>query len=844
MFTVANNLTKVFMYKNTLKKKKVFEKINFFSLCLVAFSMPFGIYLTKLAIVLWIFTWLLQLNISKLKIKLDNYEKIIFLVIILFFILEIIGYFYSDNKIYALKSVEIKLFMFLFPIIFISANNLYNKHHKEVLGSFVAGNLFVAIISIIIAFAKSIHFTNNKLVFQASDNADFAFFEAIANGGNYFFYTDFSQFLHPSYASILIIFSIIILFFLNKQTSILQKDFLSKILSNRKLIFLSIFFLTIVTFLFSSKANIIAVCVLLFLIIIFSEIKFKYHYLAIILLISVAFVSRNSRFTTFFKYLSKDYRENISSARTGTQRLYIWKSAFEVTKESPLFGFGTGDVTNELVKKYKKNNNKNLEKRKLNSHNEFIETQLRLGLLGIAFLLFIFIAGGYLAYKNRNYFLLFFFIITVINFFFETMLNRLAGVIFWSFFLNFLLFIKPLQINNNRQISTFIEKIKKLDSFAIFIIPFILYLFHFVINKNMLSQNEIISNSWFKVQHFEITNLTEFITGSWLYACKIPNIYWLNLLPIFILALYNTIVYNILKTIITRFKIIIFIVILVIALILGFNNSFYFNNYNLSILFFLLSLLYFFKFLKQKNKRWRFFIPLLFFALSFITLFDNKNNSPQYSFNKESIELCIKENNDIFINGNYATNIPIIPYLVNKKAILFNANNTDFELNIDKIEYIIISKNKANSKFISKIEKNYKFAYSNEEIYVYRNSNANLWTKKTSWNLPKDGKNNSLFFNKLINEHGIYTVSAKIKYFENDSSINPRITLIAEYDDSIKQKQVEYNLIKDGVERYYKLSLKTDSSKNIIRVYGWILDHSKVNGEKHVSVKEINIGLK
>ena len=836
-----------------IKRIKLFEKIKFISLCLVAVIMPFGIYLTKLAIALWFATWLLQLDISKFKIKLGKYEKIILFAIIIFFILDIIGYFYSADKHYALKIIEKKLYLLFFPIVFITANSLYRKYYKFVLSSFVAGTIFASAISLVVAFAKSISFENNKLIFQATDMQGGSFFESIGYGGNHFFYGNFSIFHHPSYASILVIFSIVILFFLTRQTEIQKKDLLTKILSKKIIAIAIIIYLIIITFLLTSKANIITLLVLFFIVFIFSEIRFKFYYLGLIFLLSIAFTSRNPRFTIYSNYLStkKENNNNILETKTGTARLYIWKSAYEIFKKNAVFGVGTGDTESELTKEYKKEHFNKLEKRKFNAHNEFVETILRLGIVGMTFFLFIFLSGAYLAFKNRNYFLLFFFVISAINFFFESMLNRVAGVIFWSFFLNFLLFIKPVGKSNNIQNKNlFINKLKKLHSFWLFIIPLLFYIVLIAIDKSVLSQDEIIATSWFKIknvfsfQNSELPNITEIITGTWLNICKIPNVYWVKLLAGIVLSAINTVFYKILIILVPKYKKLIFTIILVISLLLGIYYSFYFNNYNFVLLFFLISILFFIKYLKVIRKRSFLFISIIFLTLSVIIFLEKKHTSKQFDIKAEQIYEFIDKNKDIFLKSNFKTDIPILPYLTNKPATIINNNNADFELNTDSTDYFILSSRELNKNLIQKLEKNYKFAYSNDELFVYRNYNTNLWTKKTSWNLPKDSENEPLGFNIYTKEHGIYTMSAKIKYFANDSSLYSRITIIAEYEDKTKDIKVINEIKKDEIERYYELSLKTDNSKELKRIYGWFLDHSKVNGKKHVSIRNIKINVK
>jgi O-antigen ligase len=77
-----------------------------------------------------------------------------------------------------------------------------------------------------------------------------------------------------------------------------------------------------------------------------------------------------------------------------------------------------------------------IEKR-LNLHNQFLETWLSLGMIGILYLIFLLVYPAYLAWKNKKISWLLFIIAVSLNFLFETMLNTQAGVIFISYFYYF-----------------------------------------------------------------------------------------------------------------------------------------------------------------------------------------------------------------------------------------------------------------------------------------------------------------------------------------------------------------------------------------------------------------------
>lgn len=118
-------------------------------------------------------------------------------------------------------------------------------------------------------------------------------------------------------------------------------------------------------------------------------------------------------------------------------------TAFEIIKENFWFGTSPANLTSELEKKYTEYGFIKAEKEHLNAHNQYLETFAGLGILGFLSLLYILSYGFVYAYKNKHYLLFFLLLILAINFMFESMLNRMAGVLFMMFFYSLFVFMKP-----------------------------------------------------------------------------------------------------------------------------------------------------------------------------------------------------------------------------------------------------------------------------------------------------------------------------------------------------------------------------------------------------------------
>ena len=128
-------------------------------------------------------------------------------------------------------------------------------------------------------------------------------------------------------------------------------------------------------------------------------------------------------------------------------RLVIWKSSLHIARHNLAFGVGTGDIQDELNKEYKLMADKDLAvENNLNAHNQYLEVLIENGCIGILLFLSLFAMMIYISVREGNLIYLIFTLIVFVSFMFETMLNRLAGVSFFSIFSFLLLNIKRQNI--------------------------------------------------------------------------------------------------------------------------------------------------------------------------------------------------------------------------------------------------------------------------------------------------------------------------------------------------------------------------------------------------------------
>ena len=119
-------------------------------------------------------------------------------------------------------------------------------------------------------------------------------------------------------------------------------------------------------------------------------------------------------------------------------RTVVWKAAWDVGNHNLPWGTGTGDVKDELLLRYKEIGAVHAEERKLNAHNQFLQTFAALGLPGLAALLLLILvplARLLLPRDPDGSLRACALVLIALNFNVESMLELQAGAVFTGFLL-------------------------------------------------------------------------------------------------------------------------------------------------------------------------------------------------------------------------------------------------------------------------------------------------------------------------------------------------------------------------------------------------------------------------
>jgi O-antigen ligase len=375
---------------------------NFLLQC-IAFTLPLNKSLLPLLIVITIIIWLLEGNFSE---KLHAMKSKFFLMAILLYLLYLVGMLYTANIKAGSFELEQKLSLLIIPLLFFSETKIDLKQSLLILKSFTLGCVLAGIICMA--------------------NAGFRYY--VSGEIESFIYTKFSPIMHTSYFAMYICFAIILILF---NDGIMQ---------NQALKVTTLLFLMLLIVLSSSKSGLFSLGLIMFAKFIY-DIIIKKSYLRVLVFSSLLVVTAITFYFVFPKAFERirEMKQAITSSKseinTNTSRIEIWKLSSKIVLNNILIGVGTGDVKDALNSEYEKQTIAELAEKKLNAHNQYLQTFIALGLPGILSLLSLLSFIAYHTWINKMLDGTLLTIIIAFNLLFESMLETQAGVIFIAFFL-------------------------------------------------------------------------------------------------------------------------------------------------------------------------------------------------------------------------------------------------------------------------------------------------------------------------------------------------------------------------------------------------------------------------
>lgn len=391
------------------KLKSTYLQFGYNIPLLIAFFLPFGIN-HAILILIWAISFFAFDNVKQgFKNVFSNKWSYVLLA---FFLIHALGYFFSLDKSDALNAIEIKLGFLAFPIL-VFASRFNEVQIKKIVISFVSGCVLATVICLFRAFYLY-------------------FFEDV----NAFFYSDFNYFLHPSYFAMYLVFAqlIVMLFY---PTWLSHLTYL-----NIKIGFIS-FLLLLATFLCSSKMGLITAFLLIptaLFVILYKNGYKKLIVGSLIVFIFGLFLSYKflpqpfERIKVAFKVTASAEKIDKTDAESTAVRILIWKESVKLIQSNFWFGTTAGDANDKLIEAYEKEGLTGALIKKLNAHNQFLQTFIGTGIMGFVLLLLMTFGAMIYGFVVKNYLLVTFSVLMIFNFLVESMLQAQAGFIFFVFF--------------------------------------------------------------------------------------------------------------------------------------------------------------------------------------------------------------------------------------------------------------------------------------------------------------------------------------------------------------------------------------------------------------------------
>lgn len=406
--------------KNQLLHK---DKVPFYLYCLLGIAIPQPLHLERLAVVLlFISGAYVVISRGKLVSK-KSYYSLPALLPALFIAMHVVGLLYSDDLVKGWKSIETKLALIVVPLFvyYVWNDGLSNKKINQLLLCFI--------ISCITAYLYMLFRASLLLLYDnSSDASQLSFAFSRDNLASYL-----SQ--HPIYIALIAACCIQVLFYLLTQYW-KNYTFLKKLVLSFAL-FISFGIVILMGARMSLIAVTFTVLIWLSLLIIRQRKFFLGSALIIIFIIAItAAVVYVPNIKVRFKEIAdtefappRGAYHNSTNLRVG--QLYCSIAAI---KDNYLVGTGTGDYQSVLNTCYQQNNFSDvLYILNYNSHNQYLQSFLSLGLLGIILLLSMVLVPIWASIKSGDWLLVMLFVVLSLSMLTESVIQTNLGVMIFSF---------------------------------------------------------------------------------------------------------------------------------------------------------------------------------------------------------------------------------------------------------------------------------------------------------------------------------------------------------------------------------------------------------------------------
>jgi hypothetical protein len=396
-------------------------------LCVV--TLPFTISLSSASIILLTIVWLAE---GHWKEKINRFRLSTWVwPFLIFFALHLLGLIYTEDHQSGFREMEKKLSFLILPLIAASGPRIESTWITKYRNGFTGACLLVVIISLgLFAFTISRGPSQPALNFDPLTQAAYKALNPTAPvGWEYLSYIQVGDWIdiHPAYFSMYLIFCIALLL---EDVWIGRKPWLA-----RSLIIL---LLTGFIGLLSSRMAILALPIVIAYLLSQTSGAIWRNATAtvvlLILLVGIIWVNPISRFRVLQEPVSTSWQLNGAASGWNSIRFRLleWQAGYQAISGAWIMGAGTGDGQQQLSSFYAEHASPALALG-YNAHNQYLQTGVELGLVGlVALLVCLLPATRLLAQKNPVH--VAFVILIVLMCCTESMFARQKGIVFFTLF--------------------------------------------------------------------------------------------------------------------------------------------------------------------------------------------------------------------------------------------------------------------------------------------------------------------------------------------------------------------------------------------------------------------------
>ncbi|MEO1051320.1 MAG: O-antigen ligase family protein [Bacteroidota bacterium] len=404
--------------------RRVIDDLNYFILLLLAVVLPFGHVGTNVVTAGLIIIWIVDFDLTKV---FGLFKSRLFILFTSIYFLHVAALAYTENISNGVTIVTKSLSLLVYPVIILSMPHMSRLSARKIFVTFAISCSIASIVCLLVAFYKG-------------------FYQNVDSGTSqwkYFTYHDFSSGIghNASYFAMYVCFSIfIVYYFLLKQSS-------SK---RQKIWYLFwISFLIVILALLATRMTMLALFII-------TTAYFSFEFLVnksiskraiwagigvMLVTVTIIFSIPRNRERLYEAVNFSDSIDLSSENSLGRNwggralRAAIWICSMDVIKEHPIIGVSPGDTQDKLQESYEKNNfGFAAYYNRYPAHNQYIQTTLALGLIGLVVLLLNIFYPFYLAISRRELLYAAFLLLFAICCLTESYLTRNKGIVFYSFF--------------------------------------------------------------------------------------------------------------------------------------------------------------------------------------------------------------------------------------------------------------------------------------------------------------------------------------------------------------------------------------------------------------------------